>query len=600
MKKRMNGMGKRMKVWKGLLTVCCIFTVALCISFVSHAVSTGTVRNDGVNVRSQASTTASTVTTLAINSTVTITEEVNGTDGYVWYKVTTSNGIIGFIRSDLVTKSTEGDTTTNNNTTTNVTDVDDKTAYISGSNANIRQEASTSSGRVANARGGSEVTIVGETTGTDGYKWYKIEFVGNGNTMTGFIRSDLVTFEEPTQDPEVTEITGEMGEGNSEEPESPEEPDNSEIPDTSEVPPVEEETTIPVTANIDDLQILEPNSALEILPQGFEQTELQLGDNVYTVWGKDNFYIMYASVNDGTPQYYLYDAQNKGYVAYTGLLTNADVAVSEEEAGLNYQLIAIICIVVIVIMAMVVGILAYKLANSRYDYDDEDYDDDDDDEDDDDEDDDDEDEDDDMFIELSLDGEMPKKSSSVASVIVPQAEGATEEDVVETEGQETIPQDTTTVAGSIWEEVEAETASNQQQASEETVASDDVNTFSIDLPENAVSERYVDASEPVYEELSYETESSEEEDELSYEEDEEEVVESRKDKKKKEKKKFGRRFLDYFTVEEEDDDEEYDEDDDDEDYTDEEDDDDDNVSPTGNSDKKSFDSDDDDLDFIDL
>ena len=309
MKKQMSFMMNKMLLLRSLLTVFCVAAVLWGVSFVSHADEKGTITGSNVNLRAEASTTSTAIEVLSANALVDVLAETTGTDGNKWYKITTAAGNTGYVRADFVKKAV---------ITVPVTEVEDKTAYIAGANANIRQDASTSSGRVANALGGSKVTIIGEATGADGYKWYQIEFTGNGATMTGFIRSDLVTFEAPTQDPEVTVIEGGTSEGS--EPEEPSEEPSEPSEEPSEVPTEEPEPDIPVTSSVADLTIMEPVSAVEILPQGFEQTELKLGENVYTVWGKDDFYIMYASVNGGTPQYYLYDAANESYVSYTGLL----------------------------------------------------------------------------------------------------------------------------------------------------------------------------------------------------------------------------------------------------------------------------------------
>lgn len=55
------------------------------------------------------------------------------------------------------------------------------------SNAKVRSEASTSSNVVGNAAGGTTLSLLGETTGGDGYVWYQVSV----NGATGYIRSDL-------------------------------------------------------------------------------------------------------------------------------------------------------------------------------------------------------------------------------------------------------------------------------------------------------------------------------------------------------------------------------------------------------------------------
>ncbi len=618
MKKQMSFMMNKMLLLRSLLTIFCVAAVFWGVSFVSHADEKGTITGSNVNLREEASTTSTAIEVLSANALVDVLAETTGTDGNKWYKITTAAGNTGYVRADFVKKAV---------ITVPVTEVEDKTAYIAGANANIRQDASTSSGRVANALGGSKVTIIGEATGADGYKWYQVEFTGNGTTMTGFIRSDLVTFEAPVQDPEVTVIEGGTSEGS--EPEEPSEEPSEPVEEPSETPTEEPEPEIPVTSSVADLTIMEPVSVVEILPQGFEQTELKLGESVYTVWGKDDFYIMYASVNGGAPQYYLYDAANESYVSYTGLLTEADMNAQPEEEGLNFKLIAIICIGVIVVLALVIGILGFKLANAGYRDDDEDdddyYDDDDDDDDeeeyvnlsdDDDEEEEDEDDDDDIF-DFSDDEEeddimniIPITEQMPVHEITGTAaeeDETYEETVYETPAEEVVYEEPVYEAPAeeaVYEEPVYEAPAEEAVYEEpvyETPAEEAVYEEAVyEVPaEEAVYEEPVyeaPAEETVYEEtVEYSDDEEDMFDEESLEEEtfeeEEEYVPSKKTKKdKKEKKKFGKRFLDFFTVEvEEEDDEEgeddYDEDDDESEET---------------SSFTRFDDDDDDLNFIDI
>lgn len=587
MKRNMRKMAEKIWALRGLLVVFCMVTILFGVSFVSHADEKGNITGSDVNMRQTASTTATVLEVLNNNALVDVLAETTGDDGNKWYKITSAAGNTGYVRADFVKKAT---------VTVPVTDTEDKTAYILGNSANIRQDASTSSGRVANAAGGSKITIIGEATGADGYKWYQVSFDANGTTMTGFIRSDLITFQEPTQAPEITEIEGEMGEGS--EPEStssetPEEP--SEVP--SEVPSESDTPKIPVEASMDDLDIMEPDSAVEILPAGFEQTELTLGEEVFTVWGKDNFYIMYASAKGGEPRYYLYDSANKGYVEYTGLLSAQDVATPQMEEGLNFKLISIICIAVIVILIIVIFILGYKLSNAGFR---------DDDDDDDDNDDDDVyvDDDDDEYVDLSddddIDVQVDLEETEVPEEIAieqPLYEAPVSEAVYEPAVEQELMYDSYV---ELMPEAQAVDEAAYSMVSEpvyaenmEALSGYDASAYEMPVTEEAYVESgdalagYVAAGEMLYNEES----SEEEEESFGFEEEEEaeEPQKSRKDKKakkaKKEKKSFSQRFLDYFTVE-------VDEDEDD----DEEDDDDDVTVNTADDDSD----DDDDLNFIDI
>lgn len=564
MKKHIKFVAERIWALRGLLTVFCMIAVLYGVSFVSHADEKGRITASNVNVRESASTTATAVATLSTDDLVDVLAETTGTDNMKWYKITTESGVTGYVRSDFVTKAT---------VTVDVTATDAKTVYIAGNSANIRQDASTSSARVATAQGGSKVTITGEATGSDGNKWYQISFDANGTTLTGFIRSDLVTTEAPTQDPEVTVIEG--GEGN--EPEGGTEEIPSEEP--GQVPSESEDTQIPVASDTNVLTIMEPASVVEILPVGFEQTELLLNEEVFTVWGRDNFYIMYASVNGGEPQYYLYDTENKSYISYTGLLTEEDVAVPEVEEGLNYKLIAIICIAVIAVLVIVIGILGFKLANAGYrDDEDDDY------EDEDDYDDEDEvyvDDEDEDFIDLSDDEEVTVEGATgnIATQIVPE-EVSYEFSEAESRNYMDVNPEVSAAENMVYE-VQMETP----EVYEEQVYTVPTDEGSLD----EAAESSYEPEESVLEEDSFE--------EAFEEEEYEEPNKKRKEKKtKKEKKKLSQRFLDYFTVEvdEEDDDIYEDDDDENDDPVD--------IEPEINTQSSKYidEDDDDDLNFIDL
>lgn len=58
---------------------------------------------------------------------------------------------------------------------------------------NVRSSASTSSSIVCKLTQGTKVTILSETTGDDGLKWYNVYFAYNGDAKEGFVRADLVT-----------------------------------------------------------------------------------------------------------------------------------------------------------------------------------------------------------------------------------------------------------------------------------------------------------------------------------------------------------------------------------------------------------------------
>lgn len=57
---------------------------------------------------------------------------------------------------------------------------------------NVRSSPSTNSSIVCKLTQGTKVTIITDTTGDDGLKWYDVFFAYNGDAREGFVRADLV------------------------------------------------------------------------------------------------------------------------------------------------------------------------------------------------------------------------------------------------------------------------------------------------------------------------------------------------------------------------------------------------------------------------
>ena len=85
-------------------------------------------------------------------------------------------------------------------------------ATVTSSSVNIRSEASTSASVAGKATSGQELTVTGETQGSDGKTWYAVTF----DNVSGYIRSDLV-------EAHVSEATAEPAVDESQETEEPEE-----------------------------------------------------------------------------------------------------------------------------------------------------------------------------------------------------------------------------------------------------------------------------------------------------------------------------------------------------------------------------------------
>ncbi|MCR4807770.1 MAG: SH3 domain-containing protein [Lachnospiraceae bacterium] len=186
----------------------------------SPGVQVGTVKGVGVNVRETA-VDGKVVGTVSTGRAVTVTEQVTGSDGNVWYKISFTSNLTpqtGFIRSDYV----EGVTS---NVTAMVTEEgnssslsenkapeeaeeekqeevkeeplpyqgsDAATGTVRGTAVRIRQEA-VGGTVIEQLSTGHRLNILGEVTGSDNNKWYCVEFTAKGTERKGYIRSDFVT-----------------------------------------------------------------------------------------------------------------------------------------------------------------------------------------------------------------------------------------------------------------------------------------------------------------------------------------------------------------------------------------------------------------------
>ncbi len=393
------------------------------ISITAFADTPGTVTGDRVNVRSEANTTSTVLTKVAANENVTIVEETTGSDGNKWYKIKTSGGTTGYVRADYV-KSGNANTNTNTTTTTttttttndtpNVTAVAEKTAYIKGEEGtvNIRKGPSTNDDLVASAQAKSEITITGETTATDGYKWYQIKFTANGQSMTGFVRSDLITYTAPATDttPATTTVEGGTGEGGEggETGEGGEGGEGGEIGDGGEVTSEPAEPASSQTASTASLQFLEPVGEPANVPAGYEKVDVMMGDQVYSAWAKGDYYIVYGISGNSDAQWYVYDYKNNSFVSYDGLFSETDTK-TKKSGSSNLMIPLIIACAAAAIFLITTIFFAIKAFSGRDEYDDNydiGYDDDDEDEGDD-------------YEEFDDDDDYEEKPAKTKRVIVP-------------------------------------------------------------------------------------------------------------------------------------------------------------------------------------
>lgn len=158
--------------------------------------TTGVIKGTGIRVRTTASLTSNVCCGLSTGQQVTILESASA-DNKTWYKVAftfNNEAMTGYVCSDYVEKASSGTTTATTTTTTTTTT---KVGTVKGTNVNIRKEA-VSGDIVTTLNAGLVTTVTGETTGSDGQKWYGISFTLNGASLNGFIRSDFLSVEEKT------------------------------------------------------------------------------------------------------------------------------------------------------------------------------------------------------------------------------------------------------------------------------------------------------------------------------------------------------------------------------------------------------------------
>lgn len=153
---------------------------------------TGAVKGINVNVRKEA-VNGSIVCKLSTGHTVTVTDEKTASDGNKWYGIAftyENKAQSGYMRSDYLTVEEAVVTTATTNTNSDTSDGTTK-GTVKGTAVRVRESAVNGT-VVTQLNTDHSVVVIGETNGSDGYKWYQISFEYGGATKSGFIRSDFV------------------------------------------------------------------------------------------------------------------------------------------------------------------------------------------------------------------------------------------------------------------------------------------------------------------------------------------------------------------------------------------------------------------------
>lgn len=329
---------RTIKFLLSLITAGVLFTG----TFVSAFATNVKIPEDGIRVRSEASTSGDVVATGSKGSSYEVLETVAGSDGYTWYKIKINDSQTGYVRGDLVkVEETAGNNdtganadtpnTANSLAPTTPTAIQETTATITGnSSVNIRSGAGTGYALVGTIPGATSITLIGEANDASGNKWY--QFKCDSKNMEGYVRSDLVTVSE---EPVVLE---------NQEGENPEEQQIEEQP-----------------------QVEEP-----------EVQEPETPEN-------NDYEVVYTTDDDGVYQYYLYDHVTNTRQKVTDLLS-AISTLNESYQSVQSQLtlfkvIAIVCGILAVAFVVVIILLVIKSRNSEEEYYEDDFEDDDEDDD---------------------------------------------------------------------------------------------------------------------------------------------------------------------------------------------------------------------------
>ncbi len=338
-----------------------LFCMVMSIGFVCLADEQGTVSVASAKIRASADASSEALGSVKQGGTVDIIGKTTGTDGKEWYQVYVDASTKGFIRGDLVKVADKSKIKTiqvsdapaqNTDTTpTTATSVDARRATVINNNVRIREGASTSHGVVATANKGMVLTVTGETDGSDGNKWYQISFKYGNDEKTGFIRSDLVTFDNVPPDVAESQITGEENPG---EEQQPQETAPAEEP-PQETPPVDE------SANQNAFTPMQAEPLEYVLP-GFQSVQPTDNGQTYQAYlngeeGKGQFFILYGQKQDGETGWFLFDKERGVYIRYPYLVDGVKGA-----DGITVGIVpVIVMVIIIVILVAVVGLLLLKL-----------------------------------------------------------------------------------------------------------------------------------------------------------------------------------------------------------------------------------------------
>ena len=141
------------------------------------------VTDDGVNMRSGAGLSYKVVEVIYLEDTLTVLGEAKDSNGTVWYKVKAQSGNSGYIRSDMLKKTSsssdsKSDSSSNNSQTS---------GYVVDGSLNVRSGAGTSYKVLTVIPEGTKVSIIESVKDGNGDKWYHIKVTYSGTNYDGYV-----------------------------------------------------------------------------------------------------------------------------------------------------------------------------------------------------------------------------------------------------------------------------------------------------------------------------------------------------------------------------------------------------------------------------
>lgn len=188
------------KLLLGILALALALGIGLfgeAFSLVAYADSQGRITASSAKIRRNPTVNSDMVSGAQNGEVLTVTGQVQGDDGYTWWKVVKGDQE-GYVRGDLISvsdaPSVPSEGTDNPVAPTEVTQVNPVAATVKEANGRIRSEASVAGQILAEVANGAALTITGQATDGEGKLWYQVLYLSGETQVEGFIRADYVDF----------------------------------------------------------------------------------------------------------------------------------------------------------------------------------------------------------------------------------------------------------------------------------------------------------------------------------------------------------------------------------------------------------------------